>query len=270
MVALLRSDSRLRSERLRAADAEAILEDRLGLLAGEARSAAAEELRRWRTRGIELLAPDDHDYPAQLRDGDIGPLLFVRGRLQSAGRCGVAVVGTRHPSTEGVASADAVASRLAAAGTAVVSGLAAGIDSVAHTAAMTAGGRTIAVIGCGLDHCYPPQNQALQGRIAADGAVVSLFWPETRPSRRTFPERNRLMAAMTSATVIVEAGPTSGTRIQARHALALGRAVVLLPGAAAQSWAQELARRPGVTVVDQAADVVETLNVGRPALMEVG
>jgi DNA processing protein len=152
---------------------------------------------------------------------------------------------------------------LAHAGFVVVSGLAAGVDSAAHAAALAAGGRTVAVIGAGLDHVYPPENAALHRQIAERAAIVSQFWPETPPSRQTFPMRNAVMSGLALGTVIVEASARSGARVQARRALGHGRPVFLLRRVLGQAWAAELADRPGVHVVDEPAqviDIVERLN----------
>lgn len=146
--------------------------------------------------------------------------------------------------------AAASARALVQAGHAVVSGLAAGIDAAAHVATLAAGGATVAVLGNGLDHAYPPQNAGLQSQIAASGgALISQFWPEQQPTRQGFPVRNALMAGMTLATVIVEAHATSGTRIQARHALEYGRKVILFERVLKEPWAQALAQQSGVEIV---------------------
>jgi DNA processing protein len=142
----------------------------------------------------------------------------------------------------------------------VVSGLAAGIDTAAHRAALEVGARTVAVIGTGLRHAYPPENAALQRRIAAGAAVVSQFWPETPPARASFPMRNAVMSGFALATVVVEASHRSGARLQTRLALAHGRPVFLLAPLLAQTWARELAQRPGVHVVTEAAQITTTID----------
>jgi DNA processing protein len=151
----------------------------------------------------------------------------------------------------------------------VASGLAAGIDTVAHEAALERGGRTLAMVGTGLDHCYPRQNTGLQHRIVRHGAVISQFWPETRPSRGNFPLRNTLMAGLTEASVIVEANAMSGTRIEARAALGMRRTVVLLDTLLEQQWARDLSEQVGVKVVQSAVQAVATLqhSISQPALL---
>jgi DNA processing protein len=222
---------------------------------------AAAELSAWARDGIQLVSVLDEDYPDNLRAVyDHPPLLFVAGELKPEDARSVSVVGSRNPTESGVASARALATELVAAGYTVTSGLAAGIDTAAHTAALDAGGRTMAVVGTGLYHCYPPQNAELARRIADDCALVSQFWPEAPPTRRTFPMRNGVMSGMTLGTVIVEATHTSGTRVQARLALAQGRPVFLYSALLQQPWARELAQRPGVHVIERSRELTELLD----------
>jgi DNA processing protein len=245
--------------------AVAVLEQQLGLLSYEALAQAQADLERWRSQGYAILPLFDPDYPANLRVVENHPpILFVAGRLQPADQRSVAVIGTRSPSVEGLSLAAELAGALALGGFSVVSGLAAGIDAQAHRAVLelidqrpTRTVRTLAVIGTGLDHAYPPQNAELQQRIAGAGAVVSQFWPESRPTRQSFPARNAVMSGMTLGSVIVEASENSGTRIQARHALTQGRLVVLMAPVLRNEWARELAARPGVLVADDAAAALD-------------
>jgi DNA processing protein len=177
----------------------------------------------------------------------------------------VAIIGTRRASAEGRDEAGALATALAAEGYTIVSGLAAGIDTAAHRAALEASARTLAVIGTGLDHTYPPENAELQRDLARTGAVISQFRPEIRPSRETFPQRNAVMSGTALATVIVEAGLRSGVRIQARRALQHGRPVFIHHRLLDQPWAGELAARPGVTSYRDPGEVTEA--IGRLADM---
>jgi DNA processing protein len=238
------------------ADAYELLQREHGLLAEQLLVEAALELEQWRGQGIRVLSPADAEYPQNLLSlGDRPPLIFLSGQLRPADSRSVAIIGSRRASASGLALSDALACGLVEAGYTVVSGLARGIDTAAHTAALSVGGRTIAVIGTGLRHCYPRENRALQHRIARENAVVSRFWPEAPPTRRSFPLRNALMAGISLATVIVEAGPTSGARAQARFGLAHGRPVILLDAVLEQEWARELTQRPGVHVVGAAGEV---------------
>ncbi len=222
---------------------------------------AHAELAAWRRRGLQVLTVLDADYPEQLRAVHDRPaLLFLAGDTQLLhDHRPVAVVGTRRPSPDGRAAAEELGSQLTQAGHLVVSGLAAGIDVTAHRAALTAPGRTLAVIGTGHDHAYPPAHAELQAVLAAEHAVVSPFWPETGPSADGFRRRNGVMSGLTLGTVIVEASHRSGTRVQARLALAHGRPVLLRETLLGQSWARELTTRPGVHVVRDATDVIAVL-----------
>jgi DNA processing protein len=145
----------------------------------------------------------------------------------------------------------------------IASGLAKGIDAAAHSAALSAGARTLAVIGTGVNRAYPTAHARLQQTISDHGAVISCFWPDQPPTRQSFPIRNGLMSGLTLATVIVEASPTSGTRVQARRALAHGRAVFLSPSLLTQRWAQELAERPNVQISNSAGEIAAAIERGR-------
>ena len=232
--------------------------------ADELLAQAGADLDRWSAEGMKLVTVLEPDYPPNLRAvHDRPPMVFVAGNLTPADAHGIAVVGAREATHDGTKKAGAVAGHLVDSGFTVVSGLAAGIDTAAHTAALARGGRTVAVIGTGLARSYPPENQALQRRIASECAVVSQFWPDAPPSRRSFPMRNAVMSGITLATVVIEASDTSGSRIQARLALAQGRPVFLLASLVErQAWAREYAGRPGTHVVrspGEIATVVERL-----------
>ena len=235
--------------------ARQILEQEQGLLAGELIEVATRALSRWVRSGVRVVTVLDHDYPDNLRGVHDRPaLIFVLGSLEPADARSVAVIGARDASPAGIAAAEGVAANLIAAQYTVISGLARGIDTAAHRAAIAHGGRTLAVIGNGVARCYPPESSQLQALIATHGAVVSQFWPDTPPSRRNFPRRNAVMSGLALATVIVEAGPTSGARTQARLALAHGRPVLMMRSLLAQDWAHELAQRPGVHLISSAEE----------------
>lgn len=190
-------------------------------------------LSRLIERGIGVLTLDDAAYPERLRALAEPPLvLFIRGDpavLSAAGA--VAVVGTRRPTESGRRIAARIADTLSRLGAVVVSGLAVGIDGAAHAAALTAGGRTVAVLGSGHDRLFPRAHRGLADEIAAgDGALVSELPPDARPTRGTFPRRNRLISGLTDATVVVEAASRSGALITARWALEQGRDCFLVPG----------------------------------------
>lgn len=269
LVALLRARDSRRAARSWRAYAEqveernsalSLLEEEHGLLAGELLDAAQAAIEGWKANGIDLVTVLDDEYPANLRAAhDRPPLIFVAGRLIPGDWRSVAVVGSRHASQAGLNAARTISRHLSEEGHAVVSGLAAGVDTAAHTAALARGGRTIAVLGTGLEHCYPVANAPLQRRLADEHAVVSQFWPDSPPTRQSFPMRNAVMSGMTLATVVVEASPTSGARLQARLALGQGRAVFLLARLLSQPWARELARRPGTKVVTSAREITAAL-----------
>ena len=246
-----------------------MLEQQLGLLSYEALAQAELDLDRWRALGYRLVSLSHPDYPENLRViENRPPILFVAGRLDAADRRAVSVIGTREPTVEGLHMTREIACALVAAGHPVVSGLAAGIDTEAHRAVLELQGgerarraRTLAVIGTGLGRAYPVENADLQAAIAETGAVISQFWPDAAPTRQSFPARNAVMSGMTLGSVIVEASERSGTRIQARHALAQGRTVVLLGSVLGCEWARELAGQPGVTVAQDAADVIDVFRI---------
>jgi DNA processing protein len=222
---------------------------------------ARAQIAEWEQRNLHFLTVRDDAYPGALHMVHDRPaLLWIAGDVALVQQANaVAVVGTRQPSEEGRTQAAAFAADLVDSRFTVISGLAAGIDAVAHRAAVRAGGRTIAVIGTGLDHAYPPENAGLQAELASDHAVVSAFWPDDGPSPERFRRRNAVMSGLGVGTVIVEASVRSGTRVQARHALAHGRPVFLRRTLLAQTWAAELARKPGVHVVDTATDVIDII-----------
>lgn len=218
----------------------------------------ADEVRQWEAEGISIATVLDDAYPANLRTiHNRPPFVFVRGRLSPDDERSVAVVGTRRASADGLARAGDVASGLVAAGYTVVSGLADGVDTAAHTAALEHGGRTVAVIGTGLRRAYPAKNASLQQRIADEAAVVSQFWPDAPPTKTSFPMRNVVMSGLACATVVIEASHTSGARIQARFALEHGRPLFLIDSLLEHEWARQYAERPGAHVVRTADEVVE-------------
>jgi len=219
-----------------------------------------DRLEQWRGDGLRVITVLDADYPVNLRlVHDRPAALFLRGELNAADERSVAVVGTRKASEAGLEQARGIARGLVEASYVVVSGLAAGIDTAAHSATLEAGGRTVAVIGTGLHHSFPKANAALQERLGQESAVVSQFWPHQEARRWTFPQRNAVMSGFAWATVVVEASGTSGARMQARLAREHGRPVFLLRSLLEHEWAQDYAGRSGTYVVDDAAEVVESL-----------
>ncbi|WP_101257391.1 DNA-processing protein DprA [Streptomyces barkulensis] len=229
----------------------------------EERDRVEAEIEAAERAGARLVTVLDDDYPANLRlVPDLPPFLFVRGGIVPEDARSVAVVGTRQVTEEGRRRAARMARGLAREGVVVVSGLARGVDTAAHTAALETGGRTVAVIGTGIAApTYPPENRALAERLVAEGgAVVSQFWPTSGPARWTFPRRNVTMSGFTQGTVVIEAARTSGAKMQARIAADHGKRVFLLRSLVAQQqWAMTMLERGRAKEVRELADVLSDL-----------
>jgi DNA processing protein len=228
------------------------------------------QIGEWRAQGLQLVTVLDARYPENLRSVAERPaLLFVAGRLKPRDATGIAVIGTPDADRAEIRAATELATGLAASGHTVISGLAAGIDTTAHLAALKRGGRTIAVIATGLSRCYPRANVILQRRIAAECAVVSQFVPETAPSGDTFAARNSVMSGLALATIVVAASSTSTPRAHAREAVAQSRPLILFDALLRHKWARELAELPLVAVAatpDEALQATETLTATAAAL----
>jgi len=207
-----------------------------------------------RRPGYPPLLAELYDPPAEL---------FVRGELEALSAPGVAVVGARSCSAYGAQVARTVARELAAAGLVVVSGLARGVDGEAHRGALEAGGKTVAVLGCGIDRDYPRSHAELACRIVASGAVVSEYPPGVEPAPWRFPARNRIIAGLALAAVVVEARERSGALITADFALELGRDVFAVPGeitSALSAGTNDLLRQ-GAAPLTSVRDVFEALGI---------
>ncbi|HKT58273.1 MAG TPA: DNA-processing protein DprA [Microbacterium sp.] len=224
---------------------------------------AADQLTDWRAAGYQLVTVLDDTYPARLLDiRETPPFLFYRGKLQRHDP-GMSIVGSRSASPWALEMAATVAELLVAQNLTVISGLAAGIDAAAHRAALAAGGRTVAFLGTGIARSYPAANAALQEEIGSRGLLLSQFYPDAPPTKQSFPMRNASMSGYGLATIVIEAGEHSGTRIQARLAGEHGRPVILTSRVAeSTSWGRALAGAPNVWVVN-------TLNELRAAIEEV-
>jgi DNA processing protein len=205
----------------------------------------------------------DDAYPANLRMvHDHPPFLFVRGSIEPGDDRAIAVVGTRKPSEEGLRAAGRIAGALAERGITVVSGMAEGIDTAAHAGALNAGGRTLAVFGSGISRVYPASNRSLAKAIAASGATLSQFWPDMAPARWSFPVRNIVTSGLSVGTVVVEAGPTSGARQQAEHALRHGKRLFLFQRLVEhQPWAEDLMKTPGVVAIDDIGEILRAIDL---------
>jgi DNA processing protein len=225
-------------------------------------TAARAELHRAQSRGAAVLNLEDARYPALLRASSDPPwLLYVWGDLLPEDVLSIAVVGSRRATPHGLAVARGLGRELSAAGYTVVSGLARGIDAAAHAGALESGGRTMAVLGSGLDRIYPVEHRRLAESIALRGAVVTEFPFGASPLKRHFPERNRVIAALSWATIVVEAARDSGSLITAGLAAEEGRAVYAVPGAVDEPNAEGTngLLRAGALVCRSAADVMEDL-----------
>ncbi|MEI6688177.1 MAG: DNA-processing protein DprA [Thermoleophilia bacterium] len=212
----------------------------------------------------------DASYPARLEElADPPRSVFVRPPVEPAGvetlltSPLVAIVGSRGASAAGIAFASRLAGELAASGVGVISGLARGIDAGAHQGTLDRGGRTVAVLGCGIDRDYPSATIPLARRIAVDGAILSEYPPGTPPAPFRFPERNRIVAALADATIVIEAAARSGALITARLALDLGRDVLAVPGAPWSSGAEgtNLLLKDGALPLTCAADALVCLGL---------
>jgi DNA processing protein len=211
--------------------------------------------------GARLTTVLDADYPTNLRlVPNLPPFLFYRGELRADDALSVAVVGTRTASLAGLDRAGRLARQLVDRGVTVTSGLARGIDTAAHTAALKASGRTVAVVGTGITGCYPAENRDLAEAIVDHGALVSQFWPSAGPARWTFPRRNVVMSGITQGTAVIEASGTSGAKMQARIAAEHGKQVFLLASlVAGQEWARRMVGRGQATLVETVDDVLDRL-----------
>jgi DNA processing protein len=226
---------------------------------------ADREAARAGEMGVVLLAPGDPAYPLPLlHTFDPPPLLYARGEWMPGDVVSVAVVGSRRASAYGTIQAARLARGLAEAGVTVVSGLARGVDTAAHRGALdAAGGRTLAVLGSGLARPYPYENLSLLHEVAARGAVLSEFPLDTPPVPHNFPRRNRVIAALALATVVVEASESSGSLITARLAAELGKDVAALPGRVDATGSRGVNRllKEGAALVEGPGDVIELLEL---------
>ncbi len=220
----------------------------------------ADEVRRAEKMGARVITPLDDEYPAPLKEIHDPPLaLYVMGTLDKKDTHAVAIVGSRRSTHYGKMVADRLAYHLVKVGFTVVSGLARGVDTAAHEGAIKSGGRTLAVLGSGLDRMYPPESAALAEQIAAHGAVISEFPMGKEPGRTTFPIRNRIVSGLSMGVVIVEAGLKSGALITADAALEQGRSVFAVPGridSPASRGAHRLIKN-GAKLVEDVDDILQ-------------
>jgi len=224
-------------------------------------------LRQIERAGAWVLTLEDAEYPPLLRTVlDSPPLLYVRGTLTERDHAALAVVGTRRATAYGKTITEEVVGPLARAGFTIVSGLAHGIDSVAHRTALNVGGRTIAALPCGIDKIYPPEHRQLADDIAANGALISELAPGEPAERMHFPPRNRIISGLCLGTLVVEAPERSGALSTADLALEQGREVFAVPGNALSpaSMGTNMLLRAGATMVTSAEDVLTALGITLP------
>ncbi|MEW5723592.1 MAG: DNA-processing protein DprA [Thermodesulfobacteriota bacterium] len=222
----------------------------------------AEELEAIRRKGFHLVTLPDEEYPARLKEiFDPPPVLWVAGDLRPVDLAAVAIVGSRGATDWGRQTSAQLAGELAAAGVTVVSGAALGIDAAAHKGALEAGGRTIGILGCGLDVVYPRPNQDLLRRIPEQGALITEFPLGTEPKPGHFPQRNRIISGLCVGVVVVEAGEKSGALITARTALEQNREVMAVPGRAGalKSRGTNALLKEGATLIESGRDVIELI-----------
>jgi DNA processing protein len=223
------------------------------------------------SKEINILTFNSPDYPENLKNiYDPPPFLYVKGSFIEGDKNSVAVVGSRNASEYGIKVTQELSRNLASLGVTIVSGMARGIDSAAHIAAIQGGGRTVAVLGSGVDVIYPPENRRLFERITENGAVVSEYPLGTRPNSYNFPPRNRIISGVSLGVLVVEASPKSGSLITAQLALDQGRDVYAVPGNVYSYKAKgtNSLLKSGAKLVDNARDIVEELNITVKPLKE--
>jgi DNA processing protein len=215
-----------------------------------------------RDKGIDILTENHPSYPRALKEIHDPPgVLFVRGNLLEQDALAIGIVGTRHGTPYGLRQAERLAASLSRAGLTIVSGLARGIDAAAHRGALSAGGRTIAVLASGVMNIYPPEHDKLAEEVAAHGAVISEAPPHMEPLAGTFPQRNRIISGLSLGVIVVEAADRSGALITARHAYEQGKEVFAVPGSVENRTVRGCHRliRDGAKLVETADDVLEEL-----------
>lgn len=230
------------------------------------------ELEKIKKEGVSILTLDDKEYPANLKIiYDPPPVLYVKGKIEPDDRLGIAIVGSRSATTYGKTTASKLAGELVQLGFTIVSGLAHGIDTAAHRGAIEAKGRTIAVLGCGIDVIYPPENKKLFDEIREQGAIITEFPFGTPPEKFNFPQRNRLISGLSLGTVVVEAPLRSGALITAYCALEQNREVFAVPGPVESRLSKGTHHliKQGAKLTESAQDIIEELELFTEALKKI-
>lgn len=213
-------------------------------------------------KDISILTIEDPDYPELLKEIYDPPLLiYYQGDVGALNTKSLAIVGSRRHTLYGKEIARKFAAQLCGFDVIIVSGMARGIDTWAHEGALEAGGKTVAVLGCGLDICYPPENRDLKERIREKGIIISEFPPGTSPMAQNFPRRNRIISGLSLGTLVVEAGEKSGALITAEFALEQGREVFAIPGSVSSPYSKGCHRliKEGAKLVEKVEDILEEL-----------
>lgn len=232
------------------------------------RMSPAAEMESLKQYKVKVLTCDSPAYPQRLKEiYDYPPVLYVRGNLLPEDECCLAVVGTRRPTVYGRQVTEEIVTDLARNGITIVSGLAKGIDSIAHRAALEAGARTIAVFACGLDIVYPAENAKLAREIIEHGALISEYPLGTKPKADNFPRRNRIMSGLSLGVLVVEAGESSGALITANQALEQNREVFAVPGSILSPTSRGTNHliQEGAKLVRNYVDILEELNLAMMA-----
>jgi DNA processing protein len=225
------------------------------------------ELELAKKHGCRLITFDDAEYPANLRSTpDPPPILYVKGKLLEVDSVAISIIGSRNSTTYGKAACEFFSRQLTTLGVTIVSGMAKGIDTIAHKSALEANGRTIAVLGNGLSRAYPPENEKLMEQIAFSGAVISEFPMATKPMPDNFPRRNRLISGLALGVLVIEASERSGSLITVSHALNQGREVFALPGEIFSKNAKgtNYLIKQGAKLIDSVEDILEELKAIKP------
>jgi DNA processing protein len=213
-------------------------------------------------KGISVVGFHNPHYPEVLKElADAPIVLFMRGDYHADDRYGIAIVGSRKVTQYGEVVTQRISSELSSAGFSVISGMARGIDTLAHQSALSSGGRTVAVLGSGLDIYYPAENKGLMEKIICSGCVLSEFPPGTMPNRENFPRRNRLISGLSLGVLVVEATVGSGSLITANHALEQNKEVFAVPGNITSSYSEGTNSliKQGAKIVLRTEDIIEEL-----------
>lgn len=220
------------------------------------------ELVKIKDSGVRFITLNDNDYPQNLKTiYDPPPYLYVKGGFKNEDRLSVAIIGSRSATNYGRQITETISKELSSLGITIVSGMARGIDSFAHQSTLDAGGRTIAVLGCGIDIAYPPENKGLMMRIKDSGAIVSEFPFGTPPEAANFPQRNRIISGLSLGTVVIEAADDSGSLITANYAIEQGRELFAVPGniTSRMSKGSNSLIKKGAKLINSADDIIEEL-----------